>query len=586
MENYYHFGTTGETNVSQYRMAALAFLIGVVSGVGAVVFRYMIGFLHNLLLLGRWDYEYDANIHSGPTPWGLGLIFIPVLGAVLVTYLVKNFAPEAKGHGVPEVMNAIYHNEGKIRGWVAVVKSLTSAISIGSGGSVGREGPIVQIGSAFGSLLGKLVTLPARQRVILIAAGAAGGIAATFNTPIGALAFAVELMLVAISAESMLVVGIATTVATYIGRACMGLAPAFDVPTLQISETHLIPVMALLVFIPTGIIFGLVSTIYVHVIYWFEDFFDRLPGNYYTRHCFGMFLVGVLIYTFYHFTGDYYIEGVGYATVDDILRGTLWHPEFLLLLCFAKLIATGLTIGSGASGGVFSPGLYIGATLGGAVGWICHSIMPDFPVSPIFFAITGMAGMISGATGAVLTSIIMTIEMTRATEAMLPVFFVAVIAYAVRKSLSHYSIYTLKILRRGKILPEGLTSALLSAEKASFLLTTQFEIKTISAWQHDQKTNMKRLCYPVTLVADQQKIVGIHLVNHHGADPNEGKLSTQFIFVDKEDFLPAIMRAMKHHAAELAIVVDTQFTAPLEQIIGVIRPQEIALAQYEFAHLL
>src|SRR5262252_9424511 len=164
-----------------YALVLSAVAIGVIAGFGAVVFRGMIGGVHNLLFLGHFSFDYDANLHTPASPWGAWIIFAPVLGAVVVAFLVKTFAPEAKGHGVPEVMDAIYYHDGKIRPMVAAIKSLASALSIGSGGAVGREGPIIQIGSAFGSTLGQLLPMPPRQRAVLIAAGAGSGIAATFD---------------------------------------------------------------------------------------------------------------------------------------------------------------------------------------------------------------------------------------------------------------------------------------------------------------------------------------------------------------------------------------------------------------------
>ena len=169
--------------------------IGLIAGYGAVVFRAMIAAIHNLCFLGQLSFEYDANLHTPASPWGLWIIAVPVAGAVVVAFLVKTFAPEAKGHGVPEVMDAVYYHEGRIRPIVAAVKSVASAVSIGSGGSVGREGPIIQIGAAFGSSVGQVISMPARQRAMLIAAGAGGGIAATFNTPIGGIVFAIELVM-------------------------------------------------------------------------------------------------------------------------------------------------------------------------------------------------------------------------------------------------------------------------------------------------------------------------------------------------------------------------------------------------------
>src|SRR5271169_820655 len=182
-------------------LASLA--VGVVAGFGAVLFRALIGGFHNLLFLGRFSLDYDANVHTAASLWGAWVIGVPVLGAVGVAWLVKTFAPEAKGHGVPEVLDAIYYHDGKIRPIVAAVKSLASALSIGSGGSVGREGPIIQIGSTFGSVLGQYIPMAVWQRITLIAAGTGAGIAATFNTPIGGLLFAVELILPEVSVRTL-----------------------------------------------------------------------------------------------------------------------------------------------------------------------------------------------------------------------------------------------------------------------------------------------------------------------------------------------------------------------------------------------
>ncbi len=220
-------------------MCVLALLVGGIGGLGAWGFRMLIGFFHNLFFLGKLQFAYDANLHTIPSPWGVGVIIVPVIGALIVTWLVKSFAPEAKGHGVPEVMDAIYYNGGNIRPIVAVVKSLASAICIGSGGSVGREGPIVQIGSAFGSTLGQIIQLPARQRITLVAAGSAAGIAATFNAPLGGIVFAIELLLVSVNVRNLLPVAIATVTATYIGQAMLGTKPAFNVPPLQVNHFEL-----------------------------------------------------------------------------------------------------------------------------------------------------------------------------------------------------------------------------------------------------------------------------------------------------------------------------------------------------------
>ena len=378
-----------------------------------------------------------------------------MLGAVGVAWLVQNFAPEAKGHGVPEVMDAINYEGGKIRPVVAAVKSLASALSIGSGGSVGREGPIIQIGAAFGSTLGQILPMPAAQRITLIAAGAGAGIAATFNTPIGGVLFAVELMLPAISAATLLPVALATVIATYIGRWCFGKYPSFDVPALWPPNFELQSLYIAPVIIVAGILLGLLAALFVRSIYWFEDRFDALPGNYYTRHMLGMFGVGLMMYLLMQTTGHYYIQGVGYATIDDILRDVLKEPGLLLLLIGAKLLATGLTLGSGASGGVFSPLLFLGATAGGAMGLLMANIAPNLGLGPPAMAVVGMATMIGSATGAVLTAIVMLFEMTRDYNVVLPVICAVAIANAVRNRICPPTIYTLKLLRRGHAVPDG-----------------------------------------------------------------------------------------------------------------------------------
>ena len=214
-------------------LSLLALGLGAVTGLGAVLFRELIGLIHNVLFGGHADFHYDANVFTAPAPWGALVILVPVVGAVGVTWLVAHFAPEAKGHGVPEVMDAIFYKGGVIRPVVAVVKSLASALAIGSGASVGREGPIIQIGSALGSTLGQVVRLPPGQRIALVAAGAGAGIAATVNTPIGGVMFAIELMLPEFSVETFLPVAVATGAATFVGRWFLGDAPAFNVPALQ-----------------------------------------------------------------------------------------------------------------------------------------------------------------------------------------------------------------------------------------------------------------------------------------------------------------------------------------------------------------
>ncbi len=313
--------------LSPLRFWLLAMLIGLVGGCGAFIFRGMIAFVHNLLFLGKISFFYESNVHTPPSPWGPLIIFVPVIGGMGVTWLVHTFAPEARGHGVPEVMDAIYYNKSVIRPVVALIKSLASALSIGSGGSVGREGPIIQIGSAFGSSIGQWLRIPAWQRTTLIAAGAGAGIAATFNTPIGGVLFAAELLLHEISVWTLVPVVIATASASYVGRFFFGPNPAFAIPELRISYFHLTHPILLLAYMGLGLLIGLVSVVYIRSIYAFEDFFDAKIRNPYLRHGTGMLLLGILMYVVLLQTGAYHIEGVGYATIQQVLSE---HAHFFL----------------------------------------------------------------------------------------------------------------------------------------------------------------------------------------------------------------------------------------------------------------
>ncbi|MGH6971640.1 MAG: chloride channel protein, partial [Caulobacteraceae bacterium] len=271
-------------------LSLLAVVVGVVTGFGAVGFRDLIGLIHNLAFFGRASFAYNANLFTGASRWGAWVVVVPVLGGVVVTYLVDNFAPEARGHGVPEVIDAIYYRSGVIRPVVAIVKSLASAIAIGVGSSVGREGPIVQIGSALASTLGQIARISAGQRITLVAAGAGAGIAATFNTPIGGVLFAIELMLPELSVPTFLPVAISTGAATFIGRWFLGDQPAFLAPIIQPMRPGLGGLALLVAFVLLGAITGLAAAAFVRGLHLFEYTFDRIRQPY-LRHMLGMLLL-------------------------------------------------------------------------------------------------------------------------------------------------------------------------------------------------------------------------------------------------------------------------------------------------------
>ncbi len=557
-------------------MCLLSFSVGIIAGVGAWAFRMLIGLVHNVLFLGKFQFFYDANVHTPGNPWGVGVIVVPVIGALMVAWLVKTFAPEAKGHGVPEVMDAIYYNDSKIRPVVGLIKAVASAICIGSGGSVGREGPIIQIGASFGSTLGQILRLPPRQIVTLIAAGAAGGIAATFNAPLGGLIFGIELLLVSVNARNVLPVTIASVTATYIGRALLGVEPSFYFPALTALNLQLSSVWSLLLFIPFGIIMGLVSTLFVRGIYWAEDRFDAMPGNTYTRHLSAMFVVGVMIWLFMRYTGYYYVQGVGYATIMDILKAVLLDPRLLILLFFCKFAATCLTLGSGGSGGVFSPSLFMGATMGALVGQAAAALFPGIGIDPVDFAIAGMAAGVGSSTGAVITGAVMILEMTQDANVVMPIMITSTFAYGIRKWLSPGSIYTLKLLRREHIVPEGLQAAMSESMTVQDIMAKAYTTVDAEAPLKPSETSV--------LVTSGEAIVGV-VPPHVGGSTARLICNQHYIMTPEKNPINDLLREMHSTKAKFALVTGTAGNPMPREIIGIVAESDVAAGAMREAKL-
>lgn len=571
--------TEDEQLCSSALMLGLAFIAGVFGGFGSIVFKSIISFFHNLFFYGEFGLRMDPNAYIEPARWGAGVILVPVMASFIVTWIVRTFAPEARGHGVPEVLNAIYYKEGRIRPSVVFAKAVVSAISIGTGGSVGREGPIVQVGSAFGSVLGQIVNMPTRQRIILIAAGAAAGVAATFNAPIGGLSFAIELLLVSISARTVSLVAVSTVTATYIGRLYGGLAPSFDIPKLALFEDHLQRLYSLLLCIPLGLIVGVAAAVFIRSIYMAEDNLVARFKNDYVRHATGMLAIGVILYMFMRFTGHYYVGGVGYATIMDTLNGTLANPGFLALLFIAKLLATDITIGSGASGGVFSPSLFLGATLGASFGNFVAWAFPSLGISPVIYTIAAMAAMVGGSTGAVLTAIVMTFEQTRDYSVMLPIILTVSLAHIVRVKLCKESIYTLKLSRRGNHVPQGLQAAVSVRADARRIMSADFKLVDAAQLEQWLDSYIPGKDARYTLVTREGIVVGmarddlLYLLR----DENPEKvIDPNLNLVTERTRWAVLMRAMRLKNTEITIVTRRSGSCRAEDILGVITPRELA----------
>jgi CIC family chloride channel protein len=550
----------------------LSILVGIVAGLGAVVFRALIAFFHNLLFLGRLSWSYDANAHTPPSPWGAFVILAPLVGAAGVAFLVKNFAPEAKGHGVPEVMDAVYHRRGVIRPIVSVIKAFASALSIGSGGSIGREGPIIQIGSSFGSTMGQILRTPVWQRITLIAAGAGGGIGATFNTPVGGVLFALEMIMHEVSARTLVPVVTATATATYVGQLFFGPHPSFSIPAFETPFFEITAPVVLAAYAALGAMCGLVSALFIRSIYGFEHFFEkRIKGGYYVQHMLGMLMVGVMFYLMMLQFGHYYVEGVGYATIQDILTSVRFPVYLLVLLFLLKLAATSLTLGSGASGGVFSPALYMGATTGALYGVMLNRYVPSLHVSTAAFAVAGMAGVVGGSTGAALAAIVMIFEMTLDYTVIVPMTLTVAISYAVRRSLVKDSIYTRKLTLRGSPVPETLRADVPSGRRAQDIMHPHFRLVSSSESVRECPLPIPEDSTLVLVATAAGGVAGV-MTSDGGRD---GNVQTDYVVVTPDDSLWDVVTAMRSSNAGVALVAPRNGQLSANEVRGMITRKDI-----------
>jgi CIC family chloride channel protein len=412
------------------KLALLAVCVGAICGFSAFVFISTMNALYNV---------FFSNYH-GATGWfswnNLWVILIPALGGLAIGPVVYYLAPETKGHGVPEVMLAVAKSGGRIRFRVGLTKAIASVICIGTGGSAGREGPIVQIGSSIGSAFGQWFRVPPGLLRMLVACGAAAGISATFNAPIAGVLFSLEVILREFAGRAFSIVVLSSVTASVVSRTLLGEAAFFHAPTYRLDNPW-----ELLFYVCLGAIAALVGRLFVVSLYRFEDFFDkvRVPG--FLKPAVGGLLLGLV---------GYYLPQVfatGHATIEAAMSASL-PMKLLLVLVLAKILATSLTLGSGGSGGVFAPSLFMGAALGGGWGLLLNRFFPSIAVHPGAYALVGMSAVFAGATLAPITAVIVIFEMTHDYGIILPLMSAVVVSSLVAYSLSPDSIYTVKLKRR------------------------------------------------------------------------------------------------------------------------------------------
>lgn len=419
-------------------MAVLAAIVGIVAGFGAIGFRYLLDLIQAI------SYGSSGNMMEvvALNPW-YTRILVPAVGGLIVGPLIYFFAREAKGHGVPEVMEAVALKLGVIRKRVVFVKSLVSAVSISTGGSVGREGPIVQIGSAIGSATGQLLKISGDRVRTLVGCGAAAGIAATFNAPIAGSMFALEIILGDFGLATFSPIVISSVMSTAVSRYFLGDIPAFDVHMYELVNAFELPL-----YVVMGFFCAFIAVAFTRTLYLFEGLYDKIKIPEYFKAMTGGILIGFIGLKFPH------ILGVGYPAMNLALTQQLsiWT---MLILIFCKIFATSLTIGSGASGGIFAPSLFIGAMAGGFFGSVVHFLFPGITASPGAYSIVGMAAVVSGTTHGPLSAMLILFEMTGDYKIILPLMITCIISTLASGWLSKDSIYTLKLARRGVNLKSG-----------------------------------------------------------------------------------------------------------------------------------
>ena len=507
------------------------------------------------------------------------IILIPIIGGLIVGPIIHFFAPEAKGHGVPEVMQAILLKGGVIRGRVAFVKTIASAITIGTGGSVGREGPIIQIGSSIGSIIGQFFRVPSRRLKTLVACGAAAGIAAAFNAPIAGALFAVEIILMDFAVAQFSPIVISSVMATVISRGFEGDFAAFIVPKYELISPYEIGFYFIL-----GALSGVVSYLFIKALYFSEDYFDsKLKFPNYLKPVLGGLGVGIIALTFPQ------IMGVGYDTINNALFGNMiWY--IALALVFIKILATSLTLGSGGSGGIFAPSLFMGAMLGYFFGSFVHQYFPDITASPGAYALVAMGGLVAGTTRAPITAIIIVFELTNDYHIILPLMITCIISTILSARFSRESIYTLKLLLRNIGIKEGVETNVMDSIDVKDVYSTDFEsINDTDNFSQvvNKVISGKEFDFPV--LTEDGKIFGIISLNDikdylFEKDSLQNLLiagdiaNTNFDTITPDDNCGTAMEKLRYSRYEGLSVIENKGS---KKIIGFIRRKEILDAYHK-----
>jgi len=470
-------------------LIVLSVFVGLATGFSALGFIALIEYF-NHLFFGLTDQILTQAVgRTVPGEYKFYFPLIPMIGGLLVGPIVFKFAREAKGHGVPEVMNAVARLGGIIRPRVAAAKAVASAICIGSGGSAGREGPIIQIGSAIGSTIGQMFRMSGDRVKILVGCGSAAGISAVFNAPLAGVLFAMEIILGDYAIRTFAPVLLSSVISSVVIRAFLGNNPAFHVPSYSLVSAWEIPL-----YIVMGFVIGVAAVTFTRTLDILEDYFDDLKIPNWTKPALGGLLLGIIAIFFPQVLAD------GYQTIGLTLLGNM-GLLLMVVLVFLKILATSLTLGSGNSGGIFAPSLFMGAVAGGAFGVVVNYLFPGVTATPGAYALVGMAAMVAGTTHAPITAILIIYEMTLDYRIILPLMVTVVFSTLVARHLFPHSIYTVKLFKRGIDIRGGKDLNVLRSHKVAEVMSDEFEsilTKTTLAEIFNKITHSKETYFIVT----------------------------------------------------------------------------------------
>ena len=471
------------------RLCGLAVLVAICAGFVAIGLTHLIGLITNLCFHGKFS---SVGASPAGNTLGLWVVLVPVAGAIVIGIMARYGSAAIRGHGIPEAMEQVLENESRIPPRITFLKPISAAISIGTGGPFGAEGPIIATGGALGSLLGQLLHTTADERKTLLAAGAAAGMAATFGSPVSAVLLAVELLLFEYRPRSIVPVALAASAATAVRYTFLGAAPAFGRPDFEQPGGA-----ALALYVVLGALIGLASVLVTRAVYWVEDRFEKLNLHWMWWPALGAIPVGLIGFF------EPRTMGVGYDNIENLVSGSL-AGKVALVLCGLKFLSWSISLGSGTSGGTLAPLFTIGGGLGAILGALAATLFPAAGIDPRIGALVGMAAMFAGASRALLASVVFAFETTRQPIGLLPLLGGCSIAYFVSCLMMKHSIMTEKIARRGvRVLSEFAVDFLdqvVAKEAASrkvVLLDENREIEEVRRWLASRASGSGHQGYPV-----------------------------------------------------------------------------------------